>query len=334
MISSGYFFICILLRSFVFASEANNTKTGNAYSVCEGVRALNPENDPIFDPVSGLCYRPVRINQIGPSQGNYGFTLHSTSNLSHSSYSGLNITPSGPSYPSASLSTQSSSWSRSRSQEPNTPMTSNYLSSEDPRYRSRSLSYSSSSSAVSYSSEISTISSISTLGSSRNRSFPYRSAHLYIPDICKNYDRMWDFFVDGPENLNTPIASISRLGYADNVIKELNLRKVNATYTLIPSWKTVRHINLYMPSSQYLEVFVSHRNLFYDLFELSGKVDKELISEILAITLTFDSYGVYCIRIIVNSKVDSRFPYRNVRGQLSSAGINVSPYYPFNNYYC
>jgi len=326
------FFLILLTRSFVFASSFNG-----------GIGGLNPENDPIYDPHTRTFQVPTRnaqnVDQIllpPPQVERLSFapTSHSysPSSLQYSSPNSYFAPSNKPLvYHHQSQAPQNShthfwSSSRSHSQEPS-PVSTSYLVPEaafmsNHQQRPRSCSSGSGSSYPLY-----------PAVQSQRPFYPNQINDLYVPEVCINFDRMWDFYVGFPKDMTDPIGWVSRIGYADNIIKDLGLKTMSSTYTLVSSKKNVRSVVYKLPSSYFFEVFGSNPNLFYNLYDMSYKLDKGLRSAILAVTITFDFFGYHSIRIIVDPEMDSNVPENSVHGQLSSIGIALGPYAPYNTFF-
>ena len=130
-----------------------------------------------------------------------------------------------------------------------------------------------------------------------------KSSRLHVPEKCRNYERKWDFFMGNPEDDVKAIGWVSRIGYADDFIKDLNLPIHNASYTLLPhGYYTKNDIWKQIYSSKYLEIFCHKWDLFHILFAISGKVDNFLRKVIFAIKITCDADENISIKIFINPK--------------------------------
>lgn len=118
------------------------------------------------------------------------------------------------------------------------------------------------------------------------------SSFLYVPEKCKNFQRKWDFYFGIPENDTKVIGWVSRIGFADNIIKELQGPVRNASYTLLPHGFCDKNaLRKKLIDAQYLEIITKAENLFFDLYNISKPVDNILRKVILAIVITFASDG-------------------------------------------
>jgi hypothetical protein len=305
-----YFFLILLARSFISASQLKNSSEN------EGIKALDPENDPIYDPNTGSCYyqnsdkttclsssfddsltssivSPLSANSFSPyspqSQNSmpiFDFRFDSYPTPPSAQHSSLNFVESGV------VSSQITSSTESQSVYP---------------HYSRSI--------TSYSMDL--------MGPGHN------SISLHVPEACKHYDRMWDFYVGGLESFHGPIGWISRIGYANNVIRDLQLNMRGTSYTLIPSGKSVENIIRNISLSRYLQIGHISADLFVALYNLSAKIDKRGKTPIMALTISFDYSGSHSIRIFVDPGSDyPNNPAFSIRNQLISIGIPVSGYFP------
>lgn len=133
--------------------------------------------------------------------------------------------------------------------------------------------------------------------------------------ILLGYGRKWNFFLGdllGEEH--RIVGWISRIGYAYNLIREMGLPTISATYTLVPH----RLAKIPFPeltdlllNCTYLEIVCDGEKLFHDLYTISPKVDSYLVKLITAINITYDKYGMASIKIIVKWR-NSYHVYREV----------------------
>lgn len=132
----------------------------------------------------------------------------------------------------------------------------------------------------------------------------FEKESLYCPFKCKGYFRKWNFFRGTPFEEDTQvIAWISRIGYADDVIRNLGFPLQAASYTLF-SYAHLTKSELYkiVPRCKFIKIECDGENLFNNLFKISSKVDTFLIKLIVAIHIVFDSYGMANIFIYMRPK--------------------------------
>lgn len=132
---------------------------------------------------------------------------------------------------------------------------------------------------------------------------------LYVPEKCRKYDRLWDFYIGYIENQNKAIAWISQLGYANDVVRDLKLPKTNSVYTLVPYiYTSQENLLSLLPSAHYLKLNCDIEHAFDYFFILSVNLEKRIKKgTIIAVNLIlFNDYAE--IRIIVNrEKEKSKF---------------------------
>lgn len=128
---------------------------------------------------------------------------------------------------------------------------------------------------------------------------------FHVPEKCKNYERKWNFYMGNPEEATETIGWISRIGFVENFIYDVNLLTYNSSYTLLP-YGLCSKANLWkqLSDSYYLEITCPKWRLFYNLFAISSKVDSKLRAVIIAIKLHFDFDNNVSIKIFVNREKD------------------------------
>lgn len=138
-----------------------------------------------------------------------------------------------------------------------------------------------------------------------NSSSPSRSTFFHVPEKCKNYERKWDFHVGNPEEVEEAIGWISRIGFVDNFINDVNLSTQNSSYTLLPyGFCSKACLWNQLGDSYYLEINFRKWRLFYNLFAISSKIDSKLRNVIIAIKIHFDYDSNVSIKIFVNRQKD------------------------------
>ena len=97
-----------------------------------------------------------------------------------------------------------------------------------------------------------------------------------------------------------PVGWISRIGFADNFIRELGLPIKAASYTLLPHAISKNSIILEsLPFCRYLEIVCENDRLFVSLYSISAKIDLSLHKYIAAVNISFDAYGLASIKIFM-----------------------------------
>jgi hypothetical protein len=154
--------------------------------------------------------------------------------------------------------------------------------------------------------EFLSVSSPSSQSSSSSASYsPIKISNLYVPDKCKAFERKWDFYLGYPEYVSEIIGWISRIGFADDVIRELELPTYNASYTLLPyGYSSKAKLSNKLYKSRYMEFNCFGIRLFQRLFSISFNVDAHLRRFILAINISFDKYSNVCVKIIFDGEID------------------------------
>lgn len=152
------------------------------------------------------------------------------------------------------------------------------------------------------------------------------SSQLYIPEKCKNFERKWDFYIGHPEEDTKIIGWISRVGFACNLINELNLPTFNNSYTLLPyGLRSKANIWKDLHGSRYIEFTCHNTRLFPNLFSISSKVDSTLRRSIIAIKITFYVAESVCVKIFVDTGKDL--------GGRESVFRQLYTLFPFISYY-
>ena len=152
---------------------------------------------------------------------------------------------------------------------------------------------------------------------------------LYVPEKCRKYDRLWDFYIGYIENQNQAIGWISQLGYTKDVIRDLKLPKTNSVYTLVPSIYTSHEKLLaLLPSTHYLQITCDIQYAFNNLFTLSVNLEKRIKKgTIVAVNLIL-FHDCAIIKIFVNrAKETSKFSI--CRDYLIPLFPSISNYIPY-----
>lgn len=126
---------------------------------------------------------------------------------------------------------------------------------------------------------------------------------LYVPEMCKGFERKWDFIVGdlfGEER--KVIGWISRIGFSDYFIRRMGFPLQSASYTLLPHFLSKRDSSSTEPISgcNFVEIECDGEKLLHNLKSISCKIDSYYFrSLIVAVTITFDKYGMASIKIIM-----------------------------------
>lgn len=144
-------------------------------------------------------------------------------------------------------------------------------------------------------------------------SFPFFDfdENLYVPINCLGYDRKWDFFIGTLRSKERKIIGwVSRIGFADNFIRERRLSTQSATYTLVPHRLVNKRDHFEKLSEcRFYEIKCARNDLFPILYALSHKVDSFIINFILAINITYNHQGMVEIKIIAMHGRESKVYY-------------------------
>lgn len=115
---------------------------------------------------------------------------------------------------------------------------------------------------------------------------------LFVPDKCRGYGRMWDFYIGTPEDLfiNEDITGwISRIAFVDNIIQEMGLTTtIEDHYTIIPynhRGKNGKIERLLRAPS--LQIDCPRDRVFHHLFCISQPIDMKFRRSILAVTISY-----------------------------------------------
>jgi hypothetical protein len=149
---------------------------------------------------------------------------------------------------------------------------------------------------------------------------------LHVPERCRNYDRLWDFYIGPIENQSLPIGWISRLAYAMDIISGLKLPRTDAFYTLIPSlYASKEEILPILPFAYYLEIVCRPFSAFNNLFLLSVHLENRIKRGIvIGVNLIFYQ-NFASIKIIIDS---TKEPIR-----FSKFRRNLNPLFPLISHY-
>lgn len=170
-------------------------------------------------------------------------------------------------------------------------------------------------------------SSRETTLSARSTPSPFKSSNLHVPEKCRSFERKWDFYLGNPEEDTDVIGWVSRIGFADNIINELELPTRNASYTLLPhGYNSKPKLWHKLNESRYIELTFHNYRLFHNLYAISSKVDSHLRSVILAININFDKDKNVCVKIFVDAEKDMNGGAEPIYWQLVQM-------YPFISYY-
>lgn len=137
---------------------------------------------------------------------------------------------------------------------------------------------------------------------------------LYVPDKCKDFERKWDFIVGNLLSANPKIIGwVSRIGFADNFIREMGFSMRSATYTLIPHIlsKKASSIKELISDCNFVEIKCKCEDLFHNLYIISSKIDSHFIKIVVAIDITFDKCGMASIKVVMKKSNSDRI-YREL----------------------
>lgn len=140
----------------------------------------------------------------------------------------------------------------------------------------------------------------------RNPRNPRNSRLLYVPERCRDFDRMWNLFIGKPEDLfkTEIIGWISRIAFLENIIQEMHLPTgSNDHYTIYPHRNHRR--GKYMEElmeAPYLTLKCPISRLFHNLYRISQPVDTLTRHRILAVTISF-SNDMATIKIILQNTI-------------------------------
>lgn len=158
---------------------------------------------------------------------------------------------------------------------------------------------------------------------------PDYDPNLYVPEKCRGYMRLWDFYSGYLEEKKEVIGWISHLGYAKDMINELSLPTSNARYTFIPSKsKNVDTIISILSDCHYLEIVCGRWEAYSNLFVLSKILEHRIKrGPVVAVYLTF-TYKHAHIRIIINRLKESG-KYLGIREKLVNDFPEISRYFSY-----
>lgn len=153
----------------------------------------------------------------------------------------------------------------------------------------------------------------------------------HVPAKCQNYLRLWDFYIGGLENNNEIIGWISRLGYARDMVEELNLSTTNCIYSLIPSrFRDREYFLSLLSSAHYLEIAVERPRAFHSMFMLSSIVEPRIKKgSIIAVNLIFLAECAI-IRIIIDREKEGT-GFFSIQRTLFNDFPFVSEYIPYSS---
>lgn len=120
---------------------------------------------------------------------------------------------------------------------------------------------------------------------------------LYMPEACVGYLRKWNLYHGSLYEIGAIIGWASRLGYIENIIKELKLSKVDTSYVITPQDDVLDIPSIETISSKSLHYTYSFSavNLFKMLYHLSNEFEqRNFYKNIIAMQLKFEPFGVKC----------------------------------------
>lgn len=189
-------------------------------------------------------------------------------------------------------------------------------------------------SSISLASPLSSIYSPSTFSevSPKPSGKHHYDSFLYVPERCREYDRLWDFYAGYIENHSSAIGWISQLGYTKDLIRDLNLPKSNAVYTLIPSiYASKEELLPLLPSTQFLEITSEINFAFRNLFTLSVHLEKR-IKKGIVIAVNLILFDDFARIIIIVDRSTENSGFAKVRRNLIPLFPMISDYTPYSIY--
>lgn len=279
MVHLRYFLLSLFALQRIASSsfQSNTQKDRNKEVILDNAKEWNPKLDPVYDPVTKLCHFDVNPGyKFTPER--YISTMKEVKTFYQSPNNNFTYSVEPVSQPTGIPCYSTNSYESeeelnvTKYQGPSTQSPMKQCSSSDSSY---------------FASE----------------------DYLYVPAKCQRFERMWDFIIGDLFDMEPKIIGwVSRIGFADNFIREMAFPMKSATYSLIPHRALLKKSEILdiLPDCRFTEFECASENLFHNLYVISNKVDKELFQFIVAINITYDKNGTASIKIIMKPNHSER----------------------------
>lgn len=264
-----------------------------------GIQGLNPENDPIYDPVTGKWAMDTSKDPV------YVPTIKtSPTSMSNGAF---NLAQLKTDYDNDDSSSSATSFF--------SPLSSPFTS---PSFDLANV--------LSPNSKGSNVSMESTTDFESTSDY-------YIPLKCRRSKRSWIFHSGLVQDYTRALGEISHLQHARDMINDLELPRSNIAYSLIrQSYDNPEKLAKVLPHAYSLLIACPPKRAFTSLYALSADLSRNANGLVIAVNVFFlEKDQDVIIEIIVDEYLKNRvFFDKNFRKLIAKVFPNVSDYIPYN----